>query len=513
MKRLSSYFIFSAILSLSIFLEACDCAQAPATIAIHEPIYPIPGENVKFQLRVLEGNIQRAALYIRVDDIDPANAANPFTLGTEQLAQTWINPSGDLEHIKPEGFGQNQLVTYRFEYETGPAIPFQRKHQISFATRPYPFSNPNSGAHPAPVYAQSNMCHGVDIVFVPDTDLLNQNNAAMEASNMDEFRDGCLAMIQKAFLEEPTILYNYQNYFNFYINPEHGTATSWTTYNNNNGIPHQPPSNEATLNSSDYEQVVILHKNSFQDYYEPYSRIYSAELQNFGTMRHEWGHRIGLVHENPDMHYQRNILPNNWCSEQGAITAAPSRGKTQSDVDFIGNRPELITGHQHNWYKLCEDDCQMNDNWTATVPSRFDLPCADRIKYQIDYRLNECSECPPFYNPGYLSQMAQTQMVFHFSFQGPDIELDTLNIGVRQGVFTAKPQGNFIVETFDSLGAKLGQASFDSYFEARVCEGVTNRTYRLKEGNFEVALPYNINTKRVTLRDSLIVGDWVVNIN
>ena len=233
-----------------------------------------------------------------------------------------------------------------------------KSHDVTFATRPYPVPD-----MPAPIYVQGDVDHVFDVIFIPDTDI----------TDVSGFRDHCSKMIEDAVLAEPSIKpWNQQ--FNFYINPESGTATDYDNIDTD-GL-HQKPSNWANLSFA--ESKVLMHKNNLRDY--AMGDLFSTEQQNRGTMMHEGGHSLfGLADEYASgSHWQADEYPNNWETLAGAQTDAPDRHKTAADATQMGTS---------GWYKLCINACPMKTS--GLVRNDYDGPCTDRVVHSIfDNALN-----------------------------------------------------------------------------------------------------------------------------
>ena len=324
------------------------------TCPVHDPIYPSKGEDVLFNIRAeSESGISEVRFYETISSIDEEGN---FTSGVEVLLDTRIlnpEPVSISEYFtKIGGYDTNQVIAYRFVITNGNGRT--RSHSVTFAIRPYPVPN-----MPAPVYMQGDVDDVFDIILIPDTDV----------TDMEFWRYECRLLIQSTIHKEPGMRLLNRSY-NFYINPEPGTATSYEDYLEN-GIPHQLPDNYANLAFA--ELRCILHMYVFQDYYWPSTGTISCEIINPQTFIHEAGHALfGLADEYPDgQHWQADVLPNNWNDEATAQAEAPSRGKTAADVKEIGD-----TG----WYRMCNDTCPMCSGVDPLFD--FDNPCEDRVIYE-----------------------------------------------------------------------------------------------------------------------------------
>jgi hypothetical protein len=337
-----------AACALCIVLAGC----AGTASLMHTPIYPASGENVTYTLEVSSGKgVANVKLYELVSSV---NAAGTVTPGVETLLQQW-NPAGSptsttLTCTKTGGYVADRLVRYRCEVKNGAGYSFSRN--VTFATRPYPVTG-----QPAPIYVQGDVDHVFDVIFIPDTDI----------TNMGTFRNECRNMITNAVFAEPYVKI-WRNQFNFYINPDTGTATDYDRIAID-GL-HQTPANWANLSFA--EVKVLMHQNNLRDYAS--GGLFSTELQNRGTMMHEGGHAMFELADEyaGGAHWQAGTYPNNWSTLAGAQADAPSRHKTATDARQMGT-----TG----WYKICVDNCQMCVSGLNL--SSYDEPCTDRVGYMI----------------------------------------------------------------------------------------------------------------------------------
>jgi uncharacterized protein YceK len=320
------------------------------TQPIHTPLYPDGDEDVAIILETeATKGIETVRLYETVSSID---AEGNLTPGDEVLIQTWEEAKtptySKYYYIKPSGFGDDKIVTYRFTVTA--ANNRTRSHDVSFATRPYPVPD-----HPAPVYAQGHPDDVVDLVFIPDLEIID----------MDGFRDRCQDLIINSIHREPTMnLFNQQ--FNFYINPIAGDAVPYNTGG------HKFPSNSDFIAFA--ESKVILHITPFQDF--AYGSYFSTEWNRPATFMHENGHSMfDLADEYDDgVHWQNEVLPNNWTTLEQAQADAPKSNKTKEDAVEIG---------ETDWYRLCDDECPMRTGTGDGTLPPYDDPCSARVAYVI----------------------------------------------------------------------------------------------------------------------------------
>lgn len=337
-------FMGIALVSFILLTGCSDIITQP----MHGPIYPDGDEDVEITLQTeAQGGIETVQLYETVSSI---NAAGTVTNGTESLVQTWnvagAPTSSTQTYTKTGGYGDNKIVTYRFRVTTDNNK--SRTHSVSFATRPYPVPN-----QPVPVYAQGDPDDVMDLVFIPDEEIVD----------MDEFRDRCQSLISNTAHREPTMnLFNRQ--FNYYINPIAGDAVPYGTGS------HTPPSNNANLAFA--EARALLHSTVFQDFAS--GSMFSMEWDRPQTLLHENGHAMFRLADEygGGVHWQEATLPNNWSTLAGAQTDAPSRGKTSEDAVEMGNS---------GWYKLCDDTCPMVSG--PALLFTFDAPCKSRLMHVI----------------------------------------------------------------------------------------------------------------------------------
>ena len=352
-------FDFSRLMILAACLVAAGCAS---TTAVHDPIYPSSGESVTYKLEAQSRlGIRKLRLY---ETISTVSALARLTPGNEVLLEEWVFPdqpeSVQVNHTNSSGYPENGFITYRLWVSTGPwgSIGGVTTHsrEVSFAIRPYPVVG-----QPAPIYAQGDIDKAFDIVFIPDTDI----------TNMQAFRQNCSKMITDAVFAEPSIGPWLSQQFNFYINPERGTATDYDRRDEDGH--HRVPSNWANLSFA--EAKVLMHANSLRDYASNiYPGLFSTEQQNRGTMMHEGGHSLFALADEYDSgeHWQASDYPNNWTTLAGARADASTRHKTAADAREIGTS---------GWYKLCVDACPMKVS--GLLRNDYDAPCTDRVIFSI----------------------------------------------------------------------------------------------------------------------------------
>jgi uncharacterized protein YceK len=329
------------------------------TTLIHEPIYPVAGENITYTLMTSSsGGIENIRLFETISSI---NAAAVVTPGTEVLIKEW-NPAGTpdsitVNHTKT-GFSNNSYISYRFLVRNGDDKT--RSHMVNFVTNPYPVSD-----HPAPAYVQGDVDRVFDIIFIPDQDI----------TNMNTFYDNCREMIINSIFADPSIAF-WNRQFNFYINPETGRATDYDDLIAGSDTLHEVPSN--WVNCTFAEGKVLMHRQDLRDYAS--GGLYSTEQQNRGTILHESGHGLfDLADEYASgVHWQESDFPNNWSTLAGARADAPIRHKTADDARQMGTS---------GWYKICDENCNMKT--TGAVATFYDEPCGDRVTYMVlDNALN-----------------------------------------------------------------------------------------------------------------------------
>lgn len=336
----------------------------PFSIAMHDPIFPTTSQPVTFSLEMQGGKApKQVRLYERTATINSILAPSFNTLGIpgpfggETLLQTWNNPAlGTLSFTRSQAYPNNTLVNYRFEITQNDNKV--SRHEITFTAGGFP-----GDQQAIPVYVTGSVDKNFDVVFIPDTDITDQNL----------FRQNCRGIIRQSFFDEPTTRI-FRRSFNFYINPRTGTATDYDKIATDGA--HKKPSNWGFLSFA--EGKVLLHRLDLRDYAG--DGIFSSEQQNRGTILHESGHGLfGLADEyGSGSHWEAESFPNNWDQLGDAQAAAPSRGKTSADARQMGTS---------GWYKLCVDNCQMLT--TGLNRTTYDRPCADRIINQIVENSND----------------------------------------------------------------------------------------------------------------------------
>ena len=332
------------------------CASSMIT-ALHDPIQPSSSQQVTYEITAESSEgIKRIELY---ETINTINSSASVTAGTETLLRTW-NVSGNpnshtVTFTKSTSPGSNRLIDYRIVVTNGDNE--KRTSTVTYSTRPYPMPNV-----PAPVYVRGHPDDVFDAVLIPDTDI----------DDMDDFRDECKDMIANTVYREPTMkLFNHQ--FNFYINPERGTATDFDDIGTDGT--HQLPSNNSNLAFA--EVRVLMHQEILRDYAMS-GGIFSTEMDRPQTFIHEAGHAMFSLRDeyctsncNP-----QSTIPNVFSSRADAEAAAPDYGKTASDV-----KRTCSSSSATDCFKICEDDCPM-----ISGPALFfdyDRPCEDRTIYEI----------------------------------------------------------------------------------------------------------------------------------
>lgn len=348
LKRIKTVLLPLVAVSTLMFFGSCE--KSPITLAMHDPIHPTGSQAVTYTLtKVTAGSINSANLYETVSTINSSGTVT--TAGTETLINTWSSPAGDLSFTTSGGYGNNKLVTYRFDVTT----PDQRKSfTVTFSTRPYPVTN-----MPAPVYVQGDPDDVMDLVFIPDTDI----------TDLNVFRNHCRGMIVESFFDEPQLRF-WRRQYNFYINPLRGTATDFDNISTDGT--HVVPTNNANLTFA--EGRVLMHQNNLRDYAS--GGLFSTEMQNRGTVLHETGHAwFDLADEYASgSHWQEAELPNNWSSLAAAQAAGSNYGSCKSSADAV----QMGTS---GWYKLCVSNCQMLT--TGLTHTTYDCPCVSRINFVI----------------------------------------------------------------------------------------------------------------------------------
>jgi len=326
------------------------CANI-TTRPLHDPIYPSNGQTVTFNIRAeAPSGIKRVKIY---ETVSTVNAAGVVAVGARSLLDTRNFPaepaSIDENFGKPGGYLANRLVEYEFEVTNGDNRT--RTHDVTFAIRPYPVPN-----QPAPIYAQGDVDDVFDVVLIPDTDV----------TSLATWRTHCRDLIVNTIHREPTMKVFNKSY-NFYINPERGTATDYDRIAVDGT--HQMPANNAHLSFADLR--CLMHQNVLRDYAS--GGVISMEMDRPQTFLHEGGHALfGLADEySGGAHWEAVEFPNNWGNRADAEAEAPSRGKSAGDVVQMGT-----TG----WYKMCASDCSMISG--SALFFDFDEPCEDRVVYE-----------------------------------------------------------------------------------------------------------------------------------
>ena len=105
-------------LKRSLFVAFClplaiACKQSPETFAVHSPISPSGTDAVSFTLRRIDGNVSEVKLFEFVANINSSGDVSATTPETE--IQSWNSPSFPLTFTRASGYGNNKLITYRFQ--------------------------------------------------------------------------------------------------------------------------------------------------------------------------------------------------------------------------------------------------------------------------------------------------------------------------------------------------------------------------------------------------------------
>ena len=175
-------------------------------------------------------------------------------------------------------------------------------------------------------------------------------------------------MIRESFFDEPTTRL-WRKQFNFYINPERGTATDFDDIGT--AGTHQVPSNNAQISFA--EGRCLMHQNNLRDYAS--GGLFSTEMQNRGTILHEAGHSLfGLADEYAGgVHWEDPDFGNMWDSLAEAQDAADNYGDCK-DLTDINNFDGI-------WRKLCIEACQMKT--TGLTHTSYDCPCGNHIMSEV----------------------------------------------------------------------------------------------------------------------------------
>ncbi len=338
------------MVSACLLLSGCGIQTLP----MHNPIYPTSSDNVTYSL---EANAPEGIATIRLyEQLSTSEAGGTWLAGAENLIHTWSvsgSPTSQtVSYARTSTLPANTMVRYRFEVVDTRSNT--RSHDVTFAVNPYPVAD-----EPAPVYVQHDPDGVFDVVFIPDNDI----------TNLATFYGHCRGMIRDAMFAEPTVRV-WSRQFNFYINPDRGTATDYDRIASDGY--HQTPANWDHLSFA--ECKCLMHQGDLRDYAS--GGLFSTEQQNRGTLLHEGGHAMfGLADEYPGgAHWQSAVLPNNWSTLTGAQTDAPHRHKTAADARQIGT---------DGWYKICLDDCHACVSGLNVTATGYDAPCDDRVTYTV----------------------------------------------------------------------------------------------------------------------------------
>ena len=339
-------------LKRSLFVAFClplaiACKQSPETFAVHSPISPSGTDAVSFTLRRIDGNVSEVKLFELVANINSSGDVSATTPETE--IQSWNSPSFPLTFTRASGYGNNKLITYRFQVKGNNKT---YNHTVTFATRPYPVAN-----QAIPVYVVGTQDNVLNLVFIPDTSM---------NSRMNLFYSSVGSQIDSTFHQEDWVR-RFRGSYNFFINPVTAIARDFDS-----GLSHVLPSNSSNLSFA--QGKVILHFQDIRD--QAGSGYFSAEYYVRGTMLHESGHSLYRLADEYDAnsasHWEESEFPNNWDNKSDAEAAAPGYNKTAADVQKMGTP---------DWYRICNNLCPMR---SSGVPlNNYDQPCKTRILHTL----------------------------------------------------------------------------------------------------------------------------------
>lgn len=230
---------------------------------LHSPIWPQPGDVVKFRMEALDANMRP----IVADNISLRQPAGDTT-----ARHTCNNASTCEVNLNATGNGT-------FSYA---CLADDRGVAATTGSRSSIIGPPANG-RAVPVLQHQTTAGAMDLVFIPDSD----NYAS---ANVTAFRNDVHKVIREAYFSDELYLRN-QGRFNFWIAQDTGDA---------NGFGGSDPCHTAPANwSTDYsfaDSGVLLHTDNLRDCAS--GGIFSTEPTSTETVRHETGHSpFGLADE------------------------------------------------------------------------------------------------------------------------------------------------------------------------------------------------------------------------
>lgn len=335
----------------------------PITSAMHSPIFPKENEPITFTLKLSDGEIDIVNFYHKTDNNEEVK---------EPLKKwNWVSDSKDnqVEFTLNEGYKSCVNITYRFEVIRNGCNPYS--HIITFFINSVQnleiTLNPEDEL-PIPIYETQKSTKAINIVFIPDEDL---------SDKLDDFNKSVEKHVNNFFYNEQT-LRRFRSAYNFYINRQRAISGSA-----NNQLSRKLPTNNKVLIEK-MSARIILHKHYKNDVRDFSDGAYSSsEHDNCGTVIHEIGHSaFSLGDEYPDGYAKLGDKENTWNS----LSIAKDQAKNYK------NREAKQIGTS-KYYKICINECAMNNAGKFNEIYHYDLPCTHSIikkikeKFDIDPEL------------------------------------------------------------------------------------------------------------------------------
>lgn len=374
----SGFSLFKMLIVACLFSGCNSCCDSrrtseeklSETVAIHNPIYPKSETPVNFSLFLVNDALPKEVkltVFVRELQTDLT-----WSEEVEVYSETWTDPVNfPLTKNITGGFISNSLVTYNYEVKCNDAVSSVYKHQVTFATNPYPFSTigTDSENEPAPVYVTAEVSQACNVVFIPDMDLVNVV-VRTGAEWQDYFYNTVRDNIKNGIFNDPETRKNRIG-FNFFINPVSGNASP------ENGAPFIQPANYLKLDFA--AGKCFIHNAEFTEYASesPLMKCYTSRIYNRGSFMHESGHVLFLLADEYEFgkHWYDAANPNNWRSESEARSAALSFGLKDEHVFYL-DEPYA----SEKCYILCPyEGCQMG--LAGLSPVNYCKPCIKAVDY------------------------------------------------------------------------------------------------------------------------------------
>ena len=222
----------------------------------HDPIWPMPGENVTFTAQTFDANMQP----LRVEEIR--------ILQPSRTRATCTNSSNCSVVLST-----SEAFQYRYACEAD-----TMGHEYSSGSRVSTIGQPNTGTSFPLIRHHADTSDAVDFVFFPDDD-------SYSSATDDDFIEDVGDVINEAYYGFDLYLRN-QNRINFWVGTDTGQANGFGNPDNDPCLV-APASMNTTFAFADVG--IILHTDTLRDCAT--GRNFTSEPDSIRTVRHETGHR------------------------------------------------------------------------------------------------------------------------------------------------------------------------------------------------------------------------------